>query len=200
MNASFDDAAEKVFDLRRRAAQVQKEFEAREKEITGDEMLSDEGKRREGEENYRSAKAQLEGLKEQEMTALSVALKSMERRLDGYVGYGSADLIAFRDAHDRAESLTDPEAAGRMLGRALRSNDTTLAVALFQRALDQGWTSVTKQFAAENPDLAEVAQDVEKARNALKPNFNRAATYGILHTAFKPAFDGFSMRLTGSED
>ena len=199
MNTTFDDAAQKVFDLRKRAAQVQKDFAAREKEITGDELLSDEGKRRDGEENYLAAKSQLENLKEQEMTALGDALKSMERRLDGHIGYGSADLIAFRDAHDRAESLDDPEAASRMLGRALRSNDTTLALALFQRALDQGWRSVAKQFAAKNPDLAEVAQDVEKARKALSPNFDRALAYA-LQTDYKPAFEGFSMRLTGIED
>lgn len=90
----------------------------------------------------------------------------------------TTNTIAFRDAHDRADNLNDADDALPVLKRALRSNDPSLALAIFRRAIDAGWTTVTDAFIAENPGLSDVVRDLHKSQGTKDSTMGRTMSYG----------------------
>jgi len=146
-------------------------------EINADTTLSAEGKRLRVSESNDSIKAHLQALKAREMQLVDDEITRLERLLDAKAGTTSSDIIAFRDAQDRAERISDWNEADRILERAERTGDKTLAHAVFRRALDSGWTSTTQAFAKANPDLAEAAKDLSTWKRFREPDMSRALAY-----------------------
>ncbi|KEP72893.1 hypothetical protein HR12_23490 [Microbacterium sp. SUBG005] len=67
-----------------------------------------------------------------------------------------------------------------MLKRALRNNDTSLAHAVFRRAIDAGWTTVTDAFIAEKPELSDVVRDLHNLKEIKQNSLVRTMNYGLL--------------------
>jgi len=174
---AFDD---KVEGIRDRAKRVQKLLTDRIAEIESDPNLSDEGKKSATSEAKLLSKDELTRLRAEEESAVNEALDQLERRIEGQVGYSSTDIITFRDAQDRAERLKTSDEAERVLVRAIRSNDRTLAHAVFRRALEANWPTLVKIFADHNPSAAEAAQDMRTLTRFRDRSMERSVIYGVL--------------------
>lgn len=144
--------------------------------IQQDENLSPQGKEQQTADQTAAHRANQRVLIEQEKQVINDKISALERRLDGHIGYSQTDIIAFRDAQDRAEAIETGDRASKVMARALRANDRTLAHALFRAALENGWKDAASQFAAENPSIATVAHDVRKLTQ-LRDQFGRVLSY-----------------------
>ena len=166
-----------IDQVRAEASQVQSAHGKDIERINADATLSTEGKRVRLEESKEQVANRLQALKAKEMQLVDDEISRLERLLDAKAGTTSSDIIAFRDAQDRAERISDWNEANRILERAERTGDKTLAHAVFRRALDSGWTSTTQAFAKANPDLAEAAKDLTTWKRFREPDMNRALAY-----------------------
>ncbi|MGW9020188.1 hypothetical protein ACWGOE_01750 [Leucobacter chromiiresistens] len=170
------EVAGKIKQLRDTAKQASKTYSAELREIQQDPQLSDQGRAERTAEVEAAHKTQRRTGINTENDIIESKVAELERRLDGFVGYGSGDIITYRDAQDRAEAVIDGDRALKLMERALRSNDRTLAHALFRTAVDNHWTEAQRAFAKENPTVAALVGDVEKLR-ALRNQFGRGLNY-----------------------
>lgn len=170
------EVAGKIKQLRDTAKQASKTYSAELREIQQDPQLSDQGRAERTAEVEAAHKAQRRTGINTENDIIESKVAELERRLAGFVGYGSSDIIAYRDAQDRAEAVSDGDRALKLMERAIRSNDRTLAHALFRTAVDNNWTEAQRAFAKENPTVAALVGDVEKLR-ALRNQFGRGLNY-----------------------
>lgn len=174
---SLDALDAQLDDLRQQAANLQQNTAQQKKNIASDTTLSEEGRRNQTHEVVAAAKERANTLREKEVQLVKSHLRTLETQLDAKVGSGATDLIAFRDAQERADRIDEREDAQRLMGRALRSNDRTLAHALFRKAIDQRWGDVIEQFTAEHPDSATTAKEIQTLDQHLKNSWRRTFAY-----------------------
>lgn len=101
--------------------------------------------------------------------------------------YGADDLrgasdpatfaMSFRDAQERVASFSDADAAGRALDRALRSGDALMARAIAGRAVERGWSTVRKAYAAANPEWGQAAESMSDTK--LSVGLGAAIIFGV---------------------
>jgi len=163
--------------VRAEASQTQTDHGGAIAAINADTSLSAEGKRLRLSEQNDAVKAHLQSLKAKEMQLVDDEILRLERLLDAKAGSSSSDIIAFRDAQDRAERISDADEGTRVLERAERTGDKTLAHAVFRKAIDSGWTATVQTFSQANPDLAEAAKDLSTWKRFRAPDMNRALAY-----------------------
>ncbi|PZE26246.1 hypothetical protein [Curtobacterium sp. MCLR17_042] len=169
-----------VQGLRARAADIQDSYSRERKDIDSDISLSEAGKQAAWDEAEAEARSSAKALREKEITLVKNRIRSLQTQLDAKIGYGATDIIAFRDAQDRADRVADKETAARLMGQALRNNDRTMAHALFRKASESGWSEAAQQFAAENPDSAAAAKEIESLEKLLSSgSFQRTLSYMI---------------------
>lgn len=174
------EAVDKKIDtVRDEATRVQNAYSTRTQEINADTNLSTEGKRERLDKAYDIAQTRLVELKSQEKKLVDDEITGLEKKIDAQAGSTSTDLIAFRDAQDRAERLNDVEEADRMITRAIRTDDRTLSHAIFRRALEAGWRSTTAIFEQAYPDLSAVVKDLNTMHNFRERTMERAMAYSI---------------------
>ena len=172
------DIAAEIRTLRESAASQQRRTGAEVAAINGDTTLSSEGQRRALQTLNGSDTEAMKGLRQQEIDLLDGEAAKLETRLDGYIGYLSSDIIAFRDAQDRAETLESSERALTIMERALRTNDRTLAHAVYRRAIEAGWREVITPFDRANPEAAEMTKDLHTIRKLrAEGGFGRVVAY-----------------------
>ncbi|CAN7221521.1 hypothetical protein LJR044_003166 [Microbacterium foliorum] len=145
--------------------------------INNDPSLSDHGKKERIDALEADRTTQRRNAMDQEKQIITNKIGELERRLDGFVGWSSENIMAFRDAQDRAENIDDPDKAATVMARAIRTNDKTLAHALYRRAVDQRWDDASRAFAADNPAVAQLVNDVQKLQQLHDNSFNRAVSY-----------------------
>lgn len=170
------EVASKIKDLRDTAKRASQMMSADRREIQHDPQLSDQGRTERLAELEAAAASRRRASISKENEIIDNKIAELERRLDGYVGYSSSDIVAYRDAQDRAEAVKDKGRAAQLMDRALRSNDRTLAHALYRAAIENHWTEAQRAFAKANPAVAGLANDVQKLRN-LRNQFGR----GLAH-------------------
>lgn len=121
--------------------------------------------------NYLAAKSQMSDLQQSAGTGVVAARAKAGREafgVQGISGDPASVSISFRDAQDRADSLTDPNDAARLLARAEQSGDEPLARAIAARAFEMydssfgggstAWASVVDDFTAARPRAATAVQ------------------------------------------
>lgn len=170
------EVASKIKPLRDTAKQASKAHSAELREIQNDQQLSDQGRTERIAEVEATYKSQRRSAINNETEIIDTKISELERRLDGYVGYSSSDIIAYRDAQDRAEAVDSADRATTLMNRALRSNDRTLAHALFRVSVEKQYTEARQAFAKENPTVATLVNDVQKLRT-LRNQFGRGLNY-----------------------
>lgn len=174
---SLDYLNTQVDGYRAEADRVQSHWGKTVKEIDSDASLSAEGKKNEKAQWAESTRTKLKELRGKEEAAIDMKIRDLERQLDSKVGSTASDIIAFRDAQDRAERLDDKEEALRVLSRAIRNDDTTLAHAVFRRGLDANWREVTAMFGNEYPDKKTTVGDLAYLKAAKGNSFARSMPY-----------------------
>lgn len=177
---SLDALDSQIEDIRARASEIHA-FHSRESSgIDRDPNLTDAGKAEMKKTKTAETRSLLNGLRDQEKTLVASKVSDLQRQLDAKVGSTSTDIIAFRDAQERAERIDAAEDAERVMARALRNDDTTLAHAVFRRGIDHGWRGVVEQFTSAKPDSATAANDLTVLKRFQDDGLNRAMTYGLI--------------------
>lgn len=170
------EVATKIKELRDTAKHASRTYSSERREIENDPHLNDHGRTERLAELEAAAKSRRRTGIAEENEIIDNKIAELERRLDGYVGYSSSDIVAYRDAQDRAEAVTDNDRAAKLMDRALRSNDRTLAHALYRAAVENHWIEAQRAFARANPAVAGLANDVQKLRS-LRNQFGRGLAY-----------------------
>lgn len=170
------DVAGQIQKLRADANAINTNTSARERQIKSDPTLSEHGRNELLSQLADERTRSLTPLKEAENKVINDKITALERRLDGISGSSQSDLIAFRDAQDRAEAIDDADRAAEVMARALRTGDKTLAHALFRAATDRGWSKAAHAFTEQNPNVAEVVKDIRKLTE-LRDTFGRSFVY-----------------------
>lgn len=137
-----------------KAREVRAKYERDVAAIKADTRLNSIGQAGMINDLYLAAKAELEGLRAEELRESSEKRRRIERDLFGLPGTADPSVaISFRDAHDRASAIAadDENEALRLLHQATQSGDTHLAKALVSRAVAVGWHRIVEAYSEENP-------------------------------------------------
>ena len=171
-----------IESVRGEAEATQARFTKRHADIDADPSLSEEGKRAAHSDNADQFRPLLKSLRAKEVAIITDAIARCETRIESAAGHTSGEIIAFRDAQDRADRLEDAEDADRLLQRALRQGDTSLAHAIFRVALERGYTTAANTFTANSPDMSDVVKELRtltEMRDGFEVNWERTVHYGL---------------------
>ncbi|GGH44963.1 hypothetical protein [Microbacterium album] len=149
-----------VLALRDEAATIRANLAKTIAQIRADAYASDLAKRERTGEAHREARASIDALRAREEQLLHTRARDLGKRLTGAVGDDPSQLVALRDAQDRADRIEDEREAERLMERATLSGDRTLALALAQRATQKGWVETYESFKREYPKDARTATDL----------------------------------------
>jgi hypothetical protein len=157
-----------IDDLRAQAERIQNQWARTSGSTMADETLTDIGKRNKLDTEHERVKARLSDLRKKETELITAKKQSLEKSLFGLSSVTSSDpgqIIAYRDAQDRAARLTIAADAEEVFAAATRSDDKTLAAAVLARALANRWSSIIAEYVKQHPaagddlnDLAEIHQ------------------------------------------
>lgn len=137
-----------------KARAVRAKYERDVAAINADTRLNAIGRAEMINDLYIAAKAELEGLRAEELRESTERRRRLERDIFGLPGTADPSVaISFRDAQDRANAIEteDEGQALRLLRQASQSGDTHLAKALITRAVEVGWSRVIDAYSAEHP-------------------------------------------------
>ncbi|GAA1250071.1 hypothetical protein JOF42_002347 [Microbacterium phyllosphaerae] len=121
-------------------------------------------------------------IQKQEETAIATKAESLQRSLVARIGTSGGDLVAMRDAEERADRLEDDKDAMRTIERAIRSDDRPLAHAVIRKANESGWADVVNKAAEAYPSAGEAIRDaaaLHRYTTDIREGFVRAATYSV---------------------
>jgi len=174
---SLDSLDAQVDTLRQEAATSSANFAREAKTITSNSNLSDEGKAAAKAEVNKQAKDHLRSLSRKETEAINMKVRDLERQLDAKAGSTASDIIAFRDAQDRAERFDQSEDAVKALERALRTEDNVLAHAIFRRGMEANWRDVLATFGNAYPEKKSIVSELTYLREAQRNTLARGMSY-----------------------
>lgn len=157
---SLDSLDQKIEAVRARATSIQNNIVVETAAIQKDPNLSPAGQQEAVNAVKNRAKDSMAALRTEETRLATEWRDSLRRSVMGTVGTDSASIISYRDAQDRAARLEHSEEAGRVMDRALTSGDTTLARAVAEVALSNGYRDVYAAYANANPSIASQAKDL----------------------------------------
>jgi hypothetical protein len=118
-----------IADLRAQAERIQNRWPRTSDSFANDNTLSDIGKRAKLDTERERVKSRLSALRKKETELIAAKRQSLEKRLFGLSSVTSSDpgqIIAYRDAQDRAARISDGNTAEEVLAAAMRSDDKTL--------------------------------------------------------------------------
>jgi hypothetical protein len=145
------------------ADEIRQTYNTRIEELRGRKDLSEEGRRRQMAKAKLEADAKFRAIREKESTDRDARRDSLVKRLFGSEASVSdgAQLLAVRDALNRADDAKSPADARKLLRLARMSGDETLARATAARAYQgirgslggarESWGAVLNEFAAGDP-------------------------------------------------
>lgn len=144
-------------------------------QIRESRTLSDHGRKLEMAKALGEHRKKAAGLREQFGAEAKARRKELHQRLFGLPSGG--DVLAFRDAADRADQLSKAEDAQKMLERAELAGDSLLVRAITGRAHERGWHEVTQNHFADTP-LADNLAELENLRGGSN-SIGEAALFGL---------------------
>lgn len=179
---SLDYIDGQIESLREKAHTANNHLRSHRDAVMADRLLSDDGKKESLNAARTQASETIEKLQQEENALVAAKLESLERTVIGTAGSDPSSVINYRDAQDRAERITEEPDAARVMTRAIRSGDKSLAAAVAQTALANGWSDVYQAFADANPTIAEAANDLAtltQFANDVRFGLERAMIYAV---------------------
>ena len=170
-----------IEDLRAQAERIQNRWARTSDTLTNDNTLTDIGKRAKLDSEHQRVSAKLSDLRKKETELISARRQSLEKRLFGLSSVTSSDpgqIIAYRDAQDRASRITDGDTAKEIFASAIRSDDATLAAAVLARALANGWSSIVAEYVKQHPATTEDLEDLAQLQQY--DSFGAGLSYAIM--------------------
>ncbi|MFZ4235714.1 hypothetical protein ACOZGD_11080 [Streptomyces murinus] len=155
---------------------------------------------------YLDAHRQLGELKDAETRSVQRQRQQLERKLFGSNGI-SLDpqaAVSRRDAADRAARVESADEALRMMQRADRDGDTTLAKAIASRAADYSgdpvWARVVHAYVADRPSDADTLAEMQQLPNTEDGvwRLQQAMRYGVLPPAGVEGMDHYQLEAAAS--
>jgi hypothetical protein len=159
---SLDQLESQIDELRAQAARLYSKGYSASNLLDTDPDLSDVGKQKARETQNEQASAKIRDLRKREKELIAAKKQSIEKRLFGLSSSDPSQIIAFRDAGDRAAKLTTLDEAREAYSRATLSGDSTLAAAILARALEARWNSIVAEYVNQNPSAREDLADLAK--------------------------------------
>lgn len=157
---SLEAMETEIAGLRAKAADLADDYARTQAEISADPNLTDSGKAEALAPFHEQLTTSVAALHKQEKAVVKNKREALERSLFGTTGYAS-DISSFREAQGIAAKLTDGDEAFETYTNALRSDDKTLARAVFQQATTRGWDKVINDHLSRNPSAATAIKDLE---------------------------------------
>ena len=154
---ALDNLIAKMQSLRNQAAETLAEHRRFEQAVKADRNLSDEGKQAQLKLARANANRHIASLRDAELKAIADKIDESQRRLDGSVG---DDVIAYRDAQDRADRINDEPEAVRILQRSIRAGDRSMTNAILRRSAEAGWQQAVAVIAADAPSASDAVRDL----------------------------------------
>lgn len=177
---SLESFETKVQSLRLKAENLTASYKSAVRSIDSDPNLSEAGRAAEREEMRATTRARLAELRADEEQLIEQNISERMVRIESRSGSTSTDIIAFRDAQDRADRVEKQADALPLIDRALRQKDTSLAHAIFRRGLESNWRQVTDRFTQDHPDLADAVRELRTLVTRKENTFDRTAAYAWL--------------------
>lgn len=172
-----------IESYRSSAADLMDRYGRDQADIAADANLTEVGKREELEPLHAEVTAKVRALLAEEKAAVVRKRETLEKLVFGITASNTTDIVAYRDAQDRAAALTDHEEAWSKYTSALRSDDKILAQAILGQALERAWTRIINDYCDRNPSTREALEDL-KALNAYSNN-----TFGVSVHYMVPALN-----------
>ncbi|MDT3343882.1 hypothetical protein [Microbacterium aquilitoris] len=177
---TLDTITNEVESIRAEAKREQDFYSHTLTQIDNDTTLSPAGKDAEKEQFRAASQSRLRALRQKEEAALDREISTLMHRIESPRSPGNTDIIAFRDAQDRADRIEDDDEATRLLERALRQGDSSLAHAIFRASMDSNYRQAIKTFIRHKPELATAIEDLQRLNGAKQNSFERTVAYGFL--------------------
>lgn len=171
----------KIENLRGQAEKLRNAYQTSIQNINDDPNLSAAG-RLASLQNVQRPDDKMQSLLAQEQDALTSTADQLVRKLGGTPGPSAQDIIAWRDAQDRAAQVTDPAEAQDAMTTALTRGDTQLAQAHLHQAMNQGFNGAMEAYVAANPDATQDVNDLHAIRryqNDRQFKFGQAIAYHL---------------------
>jgi hypothetical protein len=129
-------------------ASVQRQLDEQLDAIRGQRSFSDAGRKTEMAKSVLAARAHVDKMRSDFVAERETRRQNLAQIVFGSPkGAGGSELIANRDAQDRAAHLTNADDAEAMLHRARQNSDDSLAKAVAEMAFRQGWLEVSQDYA-----------------------------------------------------
>jgi hypothetical protein len=129
-------------------ASIQRHLDDQLDAIRRNGSYSDAGRKTEMAKAVVAARAHVDKMRSDFVAEREKRSQNLHRIVFGNPSGGTAsELIADRDARDRAEQIPGPEDAKAMLHRANQNGDHSLAKAVAEAALRRGWLEVSQNYA-----------------------------------------------------
>jgi hypothetical protein len=97
-----------------------------------------------------AARAHVDKMRSDFVAERETRRQNLHKMVFGNSGGDASELIADRDARDRAEQISGPEDAKAMLHRAKQNGDDSLARAVAEAAFRRGWLEISKDYADQS--------------------------------------------------
>jgi hypothetical protein len=177
---TIDHITTEVESLRAEAQREHAFYTRTVNDIDNDPTLSPAGRDAQKQDFREATRARLADIRRKEEAILEREISNALSRIEAPTRPGNTDIIAYRDAQDRADRIDDPDEANRLLERSLRQGDDSLAHAIFRAAVDRGYQTVITTFTTAKPALATAVADLQTLEGAKKNSFERTVAYGLL--------------------
>lgn len=167
--------------LRAEVEQTRTRYTSERAAIESDPLLSDEGRKQQISELRDTTQSSLKALRSREDRQIRDSLSMLERLAFGSPAstLSQTDLVAFRDAQDRAEQLEDETQAKQRLAIAERSRDRNLTDAIVRVAVSKGWSSVLRAHETEHPEIGTYLRGMADIQRFQRNTFARTLAYAI---------------------
>lgn len=157
---ALDTLNTEINTLRDAAASEIRKYQADREAAKTNPNLSPAGKEAVLQDSHKEVQGALDGLRAKESAAINAKLESLERNLHTRLGDNGSDILAMRDAEERADGLKDQNDALRAFTRAARTQDKSLAYAIIRRANEMGWGLVIDAASESYPAAGEALRDI----------------------------------------
>jgi hypothetical protein len=134
-------------ESRTRIRSIQTGLDRTVESLRANTSLSEQGRRIEMAKALVDARKKVDRVKTEAVTARKQRRDELTRFLFGHAS-GEGDILAMRDARDRAAKLESADAAGSALRQAQLAGDRSLVKAITHAAVDNGWHGVVDDYVA----------------------------------------------------
>ncbi|WP_261165759.1 hypothetical protein [Microbacterium sp. Marseille-Q6965] len=179
---SLEHISAKIDQLREQANTEHRQFLDFKAGVESDTRYTSTAKSELIDEERTRLRTRMADLQEQELNVVRERIDALNKSLHRADGSSGADIIALRDAEERADRVENDNEAYRLLERAIHAGDRSLAYAVLRRAVGTGWTRVVDRAAESYPRAVEYINELNELHGFLdgfNAQFVRSMTYTV---------------------